>query len=510
MTTAELLELDATALAASLRAGETSPTEVLDATLGAARDVGARVGAFVHLADELARAQAAAAESALVTARCDGVVGEPGALPPFLGVPCPIKDLNLVAGVPVRAGSAALDPAAPPVDDGVVTLLREAGTVMLGKTSTPELGLPCYTEPDVGPTARTPWDLRRSAGGSSGGAAAAVAARVVPVAHGSDGGGSIRIPASACGLVGLKPSRGRVSPGPFSVDGAGLATHGVLTRSVRDTAAFLDVLARPWPGDTFVAGPVPGTPHRGGTTATTWWTGEAPDTFLGATRAPTRPLRVGLLLDPVIAPDAPVHPACAAVARGAAALLADAGHEVVELGPPFDAQRWDAFAALWSVGALLAPVPAEREGLLVPLTRWLRERGRSVSGAQYATALAEVQRLTRDVAAAWADVDVVLSPTLAQPPAPVGTQRLDDDPAADFAAQTAFTPWTSMWNLTGRPAVSLPLGEAVVPDDAGVPVTLPVGVMLGAAHGADALLLSLAARLEEAAPWAHRRPPVTS
>ncbi len=327
-------------------------------------------------------------------------------------------------------------------------------------------------------------------------------------AHGSDGGGSIRIPASACGLVGLKPSRGRVSPGPLSVDGAGLATHGVLTRSVRDTAAFLDVLARPWPGDTFVAGPVAGTTPRGG--AATWWTGEAPVSFLAATGAATRPLRVGLLLDPVVAPGAPVHPACVAAARETATLLAGMGHDVVEVGPPFDAERWDAFAALWSVGALTAPVPAQDEERLVPLTRWLRERGRATSGLEYATALAGVQALTRDVATAWADVDVVVSPTLAQLPAPVGTQRLDDDPAADFAAQTAFTPWTSMWNLTGRPAVSLPLGEAVVPDDAGAPVTLPVGVMLGAAHGADALLLALAARLEEAAPWAHRRPPETS
>jgi amidase len=511
MTTAELLELDATALAASLRSGETSPAEVLDATLDAARGPGERVGAFVLLAEDLARSQAAAAGSALVAARRDGTAAEPGALPPFLGVPCPVKDLNLVAGVPVRAGSAAIDAVVPPVDDGVVTLLREAGTIMVGKTSTPELGLPCYTEPDVGPTARTPWDLRRSAGGSSGGAAAAVAARVVPVAHGSDGGGSIRIPASACGVVGLKPSRGRVSPGPFAVDGAGLATHGVLTRSVRDTAAFLDVLARPWPGDTFVAGPVAGTATHAGTGAgAAWWTGDAPASFLDATTRTPRPLRVGLLLDPVVAPDAPVHPACVAAARETASLLARMGHDVVETGPPFGAERWDAFAALWSVGALLAPVPPEDEERLVPLTRWLRERGRAVTGTQYATALADVQRLTRDVAAAWADVDVVLSPTLAQPPAPVGSQRLDDDPAADFAAQTAFTPWTSVWNLVGRPAVSLPLGEAVVRDDAGVPTTLPVGVMLGAAHGADALLLALAARLEEAAPWHHRRAPALS
>ncbi|WP_340697043.1 amidase [Cellulosimicrobium funkei] len=484
MSAPELLDLDATALAGALRAGDVSPVEVLDATLDAAAGVGATVGAFTVLTPDLARRQALAAQDALAAARRDGRAGPHDGLPPFLGVPCPVKDLTMVEGVPMRAGSAAIDPFPAPYDDGVVTLLRRAGTVMVGKTSTPELGLPCYTEPDVGPTARTPWDLARSAGGSSGGAAAAVAARVVPVAHGSDGGGSLRIPASACGLVGLKPSRGLVSPGPYGVDGAGLATHGVLTRSVRDTAAFLDVLARPWPGDTFTAR-----------------LGAPPD---------GRRLRVGLLLEPVIAADAPVHPACADAARAAAELLVRLGHDVVEIPPPFGAERWDAFAALWSVGALQAPVPPEREHLLVPLTRWLRERGRAVSGLAYATALAGVQQLTREVAAAWSGVDVVLSPTLAQPPALVGSQRADDDPAADFAAQTAFTPWTSVWNLTGRPAVSLPLGEARVTDLDGSSATVPVGVMLGADHGDDALLLALAARLEEAAPWSHRRPGTSS
>ncbi|WP_454041104.1 amidase [Cellulosimicrobium sp. Marseille-Q8652] len=507
----ELHDLDATALAVSLRRGDVSPTEVLAATVEAAAGVGAALGAFATLAPERSHAQARAAEAVLVAARRDGTVDEPGTLPPFLGVPCPVKDLTMVAGVPMRAGSAAVDAFTPPVDDGVVTLLRGAGTVLVGKTSTPELGLPCYTEPDVGPPARTPWDLARSAGGSSGGAAAAVAGRVVPVAHGSDGGGSLRIPASACGLVGLKPSRGRVSPGPHGVDGAGLATHGVLTRSVRDTAAFLDVLARPWPGDTFPGGDV----APSGTRARELLTGAdgPPRSFVAALALPDGPsalrgpLRVGLLLDPVIAADASVHPACADAARAAAALLEAAGHEVVEVAPPFPAERWDAFAALWSVGALQAPVPPDREHLLVPLTRWLRERGRAVTGLEHATALAGVQALTREVAGAWADVDVVVSPTLARPPALVGTQRLDDDPAADFAAQTAFTPWTSLYNLTGRPAVSLPLGETRVEDPDGVSRTVPVGVMLGAGHGDDALLLSLAALLEHVAPWSGRRPP---
>ncbi|WP_265520852.1 amidase [Oerskovia flava] len=482
MTDATWTGFDARGLALAVRRGDVSPVEALDATLAAVDALGETVGAFAAVTADLARAQAVAAQDALVAARRSGSLHD---LPPFLGVPCPVKDLTMVAGVPLRAGSAAIEVTAP-YDDGVVTLLRRAGTIMVGKTSTPELGLPPYTEPDTGPPARTPWDLSRSAGGSSGGAGAAVAAGIVPVAHGSDGGGSLRIPASACGLVGLKPSRGLVSPGPYGVDGPGLASHGVLTRTVRDTAAFLDVLAQPWPGDTFVSG----------------CAGRGPTTYLDACERPPL-VRVGLLTAPIIATDAPVDPACRQAALDTAHLLEELGHEVVEIDPPFDAERWSSFAALWSVGALSAEIDPEDEHLLTPLSRWLRARGRDVTGLEHARALTAVQTLTREVAAAWAGVDVVLSPTLAQLPARVGSQREDHDPAADFAAQSAFTPWTSVWNLTGRPAISLPLGEATADG-----VRLPVGVMLGAAHGQDAVLLALAAQLETAAPWAHRRPPV--
>ncbi len=479
-TMKDLLELDSLALAHALRAGEVSPTEVLDVTLDAAERLGDQVGAFVTLSPELARTQAEDAEAALVAARR---TGETAALPPFLGVPCPVKDLSAVAGVPMRAGSAAIDDFVPNFDDGVAQLLSEAGAVMVGKTSTPEFGLPCYTEPDFGPPARTPWDLDRSAGGSSGGAAAAVAARIVPAAHGSDGGGSLRIPASVCGLVGFKTSRGLAGPGPYGVDGPGLVSQGVLTRTVRDTAAFLDVLATPWPGDTFVLG-------------------DRPDSYLASCAAPPRPQRIGLLTEPVIATGAPVDPACRAAALTTARLLTDLGHEVVEVAPPFAAEKWAPFMALWSVGALQAPVDPAKEHLLTPLTRWLRETGRGISALAYADALAGVQRLTREIAATWSAVDVILSPTLAQPPAKVGALRNDSDPAADFAAQMAYTPWTSVWNLAGWPAVSIPQGwtEGAQP--------LPIGVMLGAKLGQDATLLALAAQLEEANPWADRQPPV--
>nr|WP_281353641.1 amidase [Phytoactinopolyspora mesophila] len=447
----------------------------MDVTLERAERLGPQVGAFVTLTPEFARQQAVAAEQALADQRVDT---------PLLGVPCPVKDLNPVAGVPIRWGSAAMGEEVAPVDDGVVMLLRDAGTLMIGKTNTPEFGLPAYTEPDIMAPARTPWDTRRSAGGSSGGAAAAVAAGIVPVAHGSDGGGSIRIPASACGLVGLKPSRGRVSPGPYQVDGPGLAVNGALTRDVRDTAVMLDILAHHWPGDLFVL-PGPRT------------------TFLDACEREPGRLRVGILTTPVIDANVTVDPACIEAAEATATLLHELGHHVERAPVPFPPERWASFEALWSVMALMAPVPPGSEELLVPLTRWLREQGRSVLGVEYAQAVGHVQQATREAAATWAAYDVIVTPTLARPPAMVGSLRDDDDPVADFAAQVAYTPWTSVWNLTGWPAVSLPLHWSVVDG-----VTLPIGVMLGGRLGDEETLLSLAAQLETARPWRDRRPPV--
>ena len=471
----EIHDLTALELATAMRRREVSPTEVLEHTLSRAEAVGRQVGAFVTLAPDLARDQARGAEKDIL----DG-----GDLPPLLGVPCPVKDLTRVAGVRFGAGSAALADVVATVDDGVATLLREAGTVMVGKTTTPEFGLPCYTEPDVAPAARTPWDLSRSAGGSSGGAAAAVAAGIVPVAHGSDGGGSIRIPASVCGLVGLKPTRGRVSTGPYGVDGPALAVSGALTRDVRDTAALLDVLAKPWPGDLHVL-----TGPQGG--------------FLAACEPDPAPVRVGLLTKPVIASGADVDPACVEAVHDTAALLEELGHRVEEAPVPFPTERWASFEAIWSVMSLMAPVDPEREHLLVPLTRWLREKGRSVTGLAYAQAIAGVQSTTREAASVWAAYDVILCPTLARLPVHVGELRDDDDPAGDFAAQTGYTPWTSIWNLTGWPAISLPLHRHAVDG-----VVLPVGVMLGGRHGSEETLLAVAAQLEQACPWRDARPPV--
>jgi amidase len=464
----EIHELTALELARAVRRREVSPSDVVEHTLERADLLSERVGAFVSLSPQLARAQAQVAEKAALAR---------GEIPPLAGVPCPIKDLAMVAGVPFTAGSAALAGTVAQADDGVVSLLRDAGTLMVGKTTTPEFGLPCYTEPDIAAPARSPWDLTRSAGGSSGGAAAAVAAHIVPVAHGSDGGGSIRIPASVCGLVGLKPTRGRVSPGPYGVDGVGLAVSGVLTRDVRDTAALLDVLAVGWPGDMHVL-PGPAT------------------TFLDACERDPGPLRVGVLTTPVIADLARVDPACVDAITDAASLLTGLGHHVSEAPVPFPAERWVSFEALWSVLAATAPVPPEKEHLLTPYTRWLRGNGVAFTGIQFAEAFTALQRTTRDAAAAWAAFDVILSPTLARLPAFVGELRNDADPAADFAGQVQYTPWTSVWNLTGWPAISLPLHRVEIGG-----TTLPVGVMLGGRHGSEETLLALSAQLEAAKPW---------
>jgi amidase len=465
----ELTDLDALATARSVRTRAVSAVEVAIAHLERAGRLSPVVGAYARLTPELALARAAEVDEAVAR-------GED--LGPLVGVPCPIKDLNPVAGVGLEAGSAALRGNVADVDDDIVGWFAHAGTVMLGKTATPEFGLPCYTEPEGAPAARTPWDLTRSAGGSSGGAAAAVATGLAPIAHASDAGGSIRIPASACGLVGLKASRGRISAGRLRTPGPGLGTDGVLSRTVADTAVALDVLAGRGVGETYLAPPPAAT-------------------FLDAARREPGRLRVGVLTTPVIA-EADVHPACLAATRATAQALTDLGHQVDEAPVPFPVERWEAFGALWAVGAASVPLPEAAEAALRPLTRWLREAGRATTGVQYATAAAAVQGLTVEVALAWDPFDVILTPTLAQPPSLVGALRNDADPAADFAAQTRFTPWTSVYNLSGRPAISLPLHTAEVDGR-----RLPIGVMLGARFGAEELLLSLSAQLEAAIGWQH-------
>ncbi|MGW1074586.1 amidase [Streptomyces sp. NPDC002537] len=478
---AQLHDLTALEQGEAVRAGRVSPVELTEHYLERIDRLDASVGAFITVTPEVARKQAADAESEAAAARREGRV-----LPPLHGVPVPVKDLNFVAGVRCTMGSAALTDHIPAVDDHVVTRLCRAGTILLGKTNTPEFGLPPHTENDIAPPARTPWDLARSAGGSSGGAAAAVAAGLAPLAHASDGGGSIRIPASVCGLFGIKPSRGRVSSGPVLHDVTGLITAGPLARTVADAAALLDLFAGPESGDPYTAPPLP-----------------PGETFADHARRAPRPLRVVRLTGTPV-PGVEVHPECEAAADAAAALLRELGHEVEELALPADPALGEAFVALWKVVATLAPVPEGREELLRPLTRHLRGQGERVGGPEFARALYGLRKVTQLVADGLqppgTGYDVLLTPTLAQPPLPVGALRNDADPAAEFAGVVPFTPFTPLYNATGQPAVSVPLHWTAA--------GLPIGVQLAGRYGDEATLISLSAQLESARPWAGRRPSV--
>jgi amidase len=465
----QLHDLSALEQAESVRRRETSAVELVEHYAARIARLGAQVGAFVTTTLDTARAQAAEADAAVV---------EGGPLPPLHGVPVGIKDLNLTAGVPTTLGSAVFADFVPPVSDFVVDKLRAAGTVSLGKTNTPELGLPCYTEPAVAPPARTPWDLTRSAGGSSGGAAAAVAAGLLPFAQGSDGGGSIRIPASACGLVGVKPARGRISLGPVLGDLNGLPVNGPLARTVRDAAAMLDAMAGPMPGD----------PH---------WAPPPDRPYLQVADEPPGRLRIGRYCTPAL-PDIEVHPHVLEAYDAASALLAELGHAVEDIATPFAPSLVPSFETVWSVSAAGTPVPPAGEAELEPLTRWLRERGRATSATQYTGALAALQSASRRAVAATSAYDVVLTPTLAQPPAPVGWFTAAGDPRAVFDRMVAWTPFTAVYNTTGQPAVSLPLH--VSPDG------LPIGVQLVGRPADEATLVRLAAQLEQARPWRDRHP----
>jgi len=469
---AELHDLSALEQGALVRRREVSPLELVEHYLERAHriddDSSTTVGAFVTLTDDLARARAGQLETL-----------ERGADSPLYGVPTAIKDLNLTAGVRTTFGSPAFADFVPDVSDAVTLGLEAAGMVSLGKTATPEFGSPCYTEPEGRPPSVTPWDRTRMAGGSSGGAAAAVAAGLVPVAQGSDGGGSIRIPASCCGIFGLKPTRGRISGHPMYGDPVGLATAGPLARTVRDAAAMLDVLAGRRAGDPSWAPPPLGT-------------------FLAACDRDPGHLRIARFTAPVIA-DAPVDKVCIEAVVETSRLLESLGHEIVDIEVPLPHEAVPVFETCWAVLTALSVVPPEREHLLRPLTRWLTERGRAVSGPEFGLAMGAMRRFAAGALTALAPYDAVLTPTLAVPPLPVGAIRDDDDPAADFEAQKRFTPWTSAWNVTGMPAASLPLAWS---EDG-----LPVGVMLAGRPAEEELLLSLCAQVEAAAPWHDRLAP---
>ena len=469
----ELLLRPATELAAMVRAREVSARELVEASLRRIDELEPTINAFTHVAHESALAAA------------DGIA--PGDSRPFAGVPIAIKDNRPVAGMPLTMGSDLFGEFVPGHDAFLVRRLREAGFVIVGKTSMPEMGILPTTEPRrFGPT-RNPWDTGRTPGGSSGGAAAAVAAGMVPVAHGNDGGGSIRIPASCCGLVGLKPARGRVSVGP---DGGQsfLVSDGVLTRSVGDTAAVLDVLAGPELGDATWAPPAPAAGYAG---------------LAGV--EPGR-LRIGLATAPPYE-DATIDPVCLQAAHDAAALLESLGHAVEEIAPPWSglnllADFTRAFGPVislttWVGGQIAGREPTAED--VEPLTWSLWERTRSQDTIKYLTAQGRLESVARSLVAFFAPYDAVLTPALGGRPVAVGEiYGHGPDPIGSYRKSAAFTPFTAIVNVTGQPAIALPLYHG---EDG-----LPTAVQLIGPPAREEVLLGLATQLERALPWAGRLP----
>jgi amidase len=471
--TDELAWLDATAQAALVRKREITPLELVEAAIARIERLNPQLNAVVTPMYDLARAAAAAPLP-------DG---------PFAGVPFLLKDLTAAyAGVPMTSGSELLKDYVPFEDSELVARYKRAGFVIAGKTNTPELGLICTTEPRLFGATRNPWDTGRTPGGSSGGAAAAVAAGMTPAAHGNDGGGSIRIPASCCGLFGLKPTRGR---NPLAIEPSSLSVEHVLTRSVRDSAAILDATQGAQPGDPYHV-EAPARPYT-----------EELD-------APPGRLRIALTTKSLDGSE--VHPDCAAAARDAAELCASLGHEVEEATPPLLVELLNnAFTTIWEAGAaaevdssvLFSGKPAT-EDKCEPLTWALAVRGRGHSASALFTALAMFQIAARGMAQFHATYDLWLTPVLGEPPVPLGTfdDSLPGDPLRAFDRAAAFVPFTALQNATGQPAMSVPLywnGEG-----------LPIGAQFVGRFGDEATLFRLAAQLESARPWANRRPPVSA
>lgn len=487
---------DATALADLVRRKEVTPLELVDAAIARIEAVNPRVNAVIHRMFEQARAAA-------VRTLPDG---------PFRGVPFLLKDiLAAYAGEPLTSGSRFYGDWTPSHSSYLVERLLATGMIVVGKTSLPELALMPVTEPErFGPT-RNPWDLARTCGGSSGGSAVAVATRMVPIASGGDGGGSLRTPASCCGVFGFKPSRGRVPTGPDEGEvWEGFSVEHVITRSVRDSAAILDATAGPAPGELYPL-PRPATPFRA-----------------DVDKEPRR-LRIAMTTTSPLAGDA--HPDCVAAVADAAKLLKELGHEVIEAKLELDGAEWKKSIAVMMSGVCAADVRDAEQRIGKKATRhgwdrstWLsRSIGESFTAGEFAAAVRTQFRLGRQVAAFVAGYDAWLTPTLGTPPIEIGAlmatgmkRRVEQLVATlqlgslakrspDFAALVdrifSFMSFTMLINAPGLPSMSVPLHW----NSAG----LPIGVMLTGQLGDEATLFQLAGQLERARPWSDRRPPAS-
>ena len=471
-------DFDMTGLAELVRDKQVSPDALLDEALARSDAVNDKIGAIVVRSDDAARAR-------IAQGLPDG---------PFRGVPFLLKDLYTDAvGVPSHNGSRLLQGTTYDTDSNLVARLLQTGLVVFGRTASPEGGIGPASEAAVyGAPTRNPWDLGRTAGGSSGGAGSAVAAGIVPGAHGSDGGGSVRIPASNCGLFGFKTTRARLPAGPNAGEGwAGMAIDGFLTRSVRDTATLLDATAGPDLGAPYHA------PHMA-------------ETFTQARARPLKRLRVALC-DTTLTGE-PLHPECRDAVHAAARLMEDLGH-IVEPARPGGAdtqgmmRAWTKIVAcgtaLWVRSVLAAKGRDLQQGDLENVARSAVDYAATISGADYLEAVGVVHRYGRHMAAFFQDWDVLMTPTMGEPPAKIG--RFDHT-RADYVDYRMgpdgvfnYSPFTASFNATGQPAMSVPLYWSRD--------TLPIGVHFAAAFGDDAELMALAAQLEQARPWFDRIAP---
>jgi amidase len=479
----ELLFRPATALAAMVRSGEISARELVGLSLERIADLDKRLNAFVDVD----------ADGALAAADAVGT-GDPR---PFAGVPIAIKNNRAVEGMRLTQGCQLMSEYVADYDHNVTRRIKQAGFIIVGTTALPEYGILPVTEARLfGPT-RNPWDLERTPGGSSGGAAAAVASGMVPVAHGNDGGGSIRIPAACCGLVGLKPSRGRVSLAPELGDSA-LGVDGVLTRNVADTAAIIS----------------------GYEVGDATWAPPPPEPFAAtAGRPPIRPseddveapggLRIAATtLSP--SPDAVIDPICAEAVAATADLLRSLGHEVLDVDPPWQEEGLtELFGAVFSnhialsvaySGTVAGRDPSARD--MEPMSWAIYSMMQHVNAVQGLGLAAQLQAFARRLVSSLDAYDALLTPALAERPLPVGSlDTAAAEPMKTFTQSGLFTPFTPAINATGQPAVSLPLFQG---DDG-----LPLAVQLVGRPAGEGPLLALAAQLEAARPWSERRPPVS-
>lgn len=467
----ELHELTAQELWSALQRKETSPSELAAHYLDRIARLDDSLGAFLTVTNEQALARARELEERGT---------EPAAL---WGLPFADKDLVARKGVRTTYGSKLLADYVPDFSEDLVTVLDAAGGVSLGKTNTPEFGLPSYTENLVGNPARNPYDTNLGAGGSSGGAAVAVAAGLLPFAPGSDGGGSIRIPAAACGLVGLKPSRGLIPSGTGIDRLAGLGVPGPIARTVTDAAMLLDAMVD--------GGDYPFTLRA------PRWEGGA---LLNAAERGEGRYQLGVLTDSPWdgAYDIRIAPEARAALDLAVRELNALGHGIEPLALEPDDTYSPAFRTVWQAGAASIPAEGQALELLEPLTQWLVARGRELSARQLAEALAALSQFERSVLRQFAGVDAVITPALAMTPRPVGWYDAEDA-ERNFAQQVQYTPFTSFVNVSGLPAIALPVAVT----ESG----LPMGVQLIGRPGGEHVLLSLGAQLERSLRWQERHPP---